>query len=95
LDDVAEVIEGDAFSYLRARSQQVGLCFLDAEKEDYDAVYDLIVPLLVPGGVLVADNILSHEVELAPFTARVLADARMSAIVVPIGRGELLAVRLP
>jgi len=95
LGDVAQIVEGDAFAYLRSRSDEVGFCFLDAEKEDYGAFFDAVVPLLAPGGVLVADNILSHEEELAPFTARVLADERMSAVAVPIGRGELLAVRLP
>jgi predicted O-methyltransferase YrrM len=95
LGDVARIVEGDAFGYLRSRTEAVGFCFLDAEKEDYGAFYDLVIPLLGPGGVLVADNILSHEEELAPFTVRVLADERMSAVVVPIGRGELLAVRLP
>jgi predicted O-methyltransferase YrrM len=95
LSDVARVVQGDAFAFLRTRSEPIGFCFLDAEKEDYPAFYDLVVPLLVPGGVLVADNILSHAEELAAFTSHVLGDERMSAVVVPVGRGELLAARLP
>ena len=54
----------------------------------------MVVPLLSPGGVLVADNLLSHEEDLAPFRDRALADERLSGLVVPIGRGELLAVKV-
>ena len=93
LSEVVEVVEGDAFAYLRDRRQPAQFVFLDAEKEDYLAYLDLIVPLLVPGGLLVADNLLSHAGDLAAFRARALAHPRLSAVVVPIGRGELLAVR--
>lgn len=95
LADVVRIVEGDAFAYLGSRKEPIGMCFLDAEKEDYWAFYDALVPFLPPSAVLVADNIISHVSELAGFTERVLADKRMSAVVVPIGRGELLAVRLP
>ncbi len=94
LDGVATVVEGDAFAWLRSRRDPVDFVFLDAEKEDYLAFLELIVPLLPEGGVLVADNLLSHEQDLAPFRDRALSDQRLSALVVPIGRGELLAVRL-
>ena len=95
LGDIVQIVEGDAFAHLRAPRDPVGFCFLDAEKEDYEAFYGLAVPMLSRGGVLVADNVLSHREELESFTARALNDQRMSAVVVPIGRGELLAVRLP
>jgi len=45
-------------------------------------------------GLLVADNLISHEAALAAFRDRALADPRLSGLVVPIGRGELVAVRL-
>lgn len=93
LDGVAAIVAGDAAVYLRARKEPFDFAFLDAEKEDYAAYLDMVVPLLSPGGVLVADNLLSHEEDLAPFRDRALADARLSGLVVPIGRGELLAVK--
>lgn len=94
VDDVATVAEGDAFAHLRTRAEPADFVFLDAEKEDYLAFFELIVPLLPPGGVLVADNLLSHAGDLAPFRDRALAHQELSAVVVPIGRGELLAVKL-
>lgn len=93
LEDVVTLVSGDAFEYLRSRNEPAGFVFLDAEKEDYLAFLPLIVPLLSPGGVLVADNLLSHADALASFREAALADPRLSAVVVPIGRGELFAVR--
>ena len=94
LEDTVRVVEGDAFAYLRGRTEPVDFAFLDAEKEDYLAFLVLLIPLLPAGGVLIADNLLSHEEDLAPFRAAALADRHLSAVVVPIGRGELFAVRL-
>jgi len=93
LANAVRIVEGDAFAYLRERGEPIDLVFLDAEKEDYEAFLELIVPLLPPGGLLVADNLTSHADDLAEFRRRAETDARLSAVVVPIGRGELLAVR--
>ncbi len=94
LGSVATIVEGDAAAYLRARNEPFDFAFLDAEKEDYAAYLDMVVPLLAPGGVLVADNLLSHAEDLAPFRERALGDEQLSGLVVPIGRGELLAVKV-
>ena len=95
LDGTATIVEGDAFDYLRRRNEPADFVFLDAEKEDYLAFLGLIIPLLVPGGILIADNLISHEAELRDFRETALSESRLSAVVVPIGRGELFAVRLP
>ncbi len=94
LTDVATLLPGDAFEYLRGRTEPVDFVFLDAEKEDYLAFLDLIVPLLPVGGLLVADNLISHAEDLAEFRRRVESDPRLSTVVVPIGRGELLAAKI-
>lgn len=88
-----EVVEGDALRYLRDRKAPIHFAFLDAEKEDYETFLTLLVPLLPIGGVLVADNLLSHSEELAGFSRSALGDERLHGLVVPIGRGELLAVK--
>lgn len=93
LGDSVEIVEQDAFAWLAGSGGGFDFVFLDAEKEDYDAYLDLVVPLLRPGGVLVADNLLSHAEDLASFRARALAHPLLSGLVVPIGRGELVAVR--
>jgi predicted O-methyltransferase YrrM len=44
----------------------------------------------VRGGLLAADNALSHEEELRPFVQRAERDRRVDALVIPIDRGLLL-----
>lgn len=39
---------------------------------------------------LVADNAINHEITLRPMLNRALGDTRVDALIVPIGRGELL-----
>ena len=99
IDDVGltatvSIVEGDAFAYLSGSAEPLDFVFLDAEKEDYLAFLELVAPRLKPGGVLVADNLTSHAEDLAEFRDAALSDPRLAAVVVPIGRGELLAVRV-
>ncbi len=64
LEEWAELVEGDAHATLGATQDTFDLVFLDAEKDDYESLFALARPLLEPGGVVVADNVLSH-VEIA------------------------------
>jgi caffeoyl-CoA O-methyltransferase len=87
--DVVELINGDALTHL-STYQEIGFCFLDAEKDIYDACYDLVVPRMVTGAILVADNAISHEAALRPMLDRALRDDRVDAVLVPIGTGDLI-----
>ena len=89
VDDIVEIVAGDAREHL-GRFEKIGFCFLDAEKDAYDECYELVVPNLVSGGILVADNVISHEDILKPWVEKILEDDRVDALVVPIGSGELL-----
>ena len=93
ITDVVHLIEGDAVERL-PEWQEVAFCFLDAEKEIYEACYDLVIPNLVPGGILLADNVLSHQQDLQPFVERALSDERVDALVVPIGKGLLFCRKM-
>ncbi|MBZ0283418.1 MAG: O-methyltransferase [Anaerolineae bacterium] len=92
VDDVVELIRGDARHYLSCYSN-VAFCFLDAEKEVYLDCYEAIVPNLVRGGLLIADNAINHETALRPMLDRALQDERVDALIVPIGKGELVCRR--
>ncbi len=84
-----QLIHGDA-RHVIAGYSNVAFCFLDAEKEIYLEIYEQVVPNLVPGGILVADNAISHATELAEFIAHTQKDPRVDALVVPIGKGVLV-----
>jgi predicted O-methyltransferase YrrM len=90
IEDVVELVHGDAREHLPGLGG-IAFCFLDAEKDVYSSCYDLLVPRMAPGGLIVADNVTSHADDLAPFVAHVLADPRVDATVVTFAKGELLA----
>jgi predicted O-methyltransferase YrrM len=50
---------------------------------------------LRPGGLIVADNATSHREEMAPFVTSVAADPAFTTCLVPVGKGEFLAVKRP
>lgn len=89
VEDIVTLVEGDARQFLPGY-EQVGFCFLDAEKDVYAECYELVIPRLVRGGLLVADNVISHRDALQGTLERALSDERVDALVVPIGKGELV-----
>jgi caffeoyl-CoA O-methyltransferase len=94
VDDQVELRATDGEVGLVSLAGIADLVFLDAEKEDYLRLLEPAIEALRPSGLLVADNLISHEADLAAFRERALADPRLHGLVVPIGRGELVAVRV-
>jgi caffeoyl-CoA O-methyltransferase len=89
VEGMVNLVAGDARQHL-ADCRDVAFCFLDAEKDVYADCYELIVLRLVPGGLLVADNAINHRKTLQPMLDRALSDERVDAVIVPIGKGELV-----
>ena len=89
VEGTVKLVEGDARNYL-SRSSNIAFCFLDAEKEIYRECYEAVIPNLVQGGWLVADNAIDHREVLRPMLERALEDERVDALIVPIGKGELV-----
>ena len=93
VEDVVELVEGDARVHLSSY-HDISFCFLDAEKEMYAECYEELVPRMVKGGLLVADNAINFREALAELLERALNDERVDAQIVPIGKGELVCRRL-
>lgn len=92
LEKVAQIVEGDARDHLSTYAD-VAFCFLDAEKDVYTECYELVIPRLVQGGLLVADNVISHRDALQDFMTIALSDNRVDSLVVPVGNGLLICRR--
>ena len=93
VEDVVELVEGDARTHLSSY-HDISFCFLDAEKEMYAECYEGLVPRMVKGGLLVADNAINFGEALATMLERALNDERVDAQILPIGKGELVCRRL-
>jgi predicted O-methyltransferase YrrM len=67
LQDVVEVIAGDAFRVIPTVSGTFDLVFLDAWKPDYKKFFDLVFPRVNPGGVFLAHNVINKKSEMPDF----------------------------
>ncbi len=92
IKEFVELVHGDARGHLSA-FDEIAFCFLDAEKEMYEEFYDLIVPKLVPGGLLIADNAISHEEDLADLLKKARKNKKIDALVLDVGKGLLVCTQ--
>ena len=94
LDTRITLLEGDAGAMLDSLfDASFDLLFLDSKRSAYLDWWPDIRRVLRPGGLLVVDNATSHAEEMAAFTAAVRADAAFTTSLVPVGKGEFLAVK--
>ena len=87
LEEWAELIEGDARETLAAIDDVFDVVFLDAEKEDYEDLFQLARTKLEPAAVVVADNVLSHEDTLGAYSRARQEDSTLLSVTVPLDRG--------
>jgi predicted O-methyltransferase YrrM len=87
----ATLVEGDAGGFLReSADDRWDLILLDAERPEYPGYWPDLVRTLRPGGLIAADNALSHEAEMAPFRALVEAHEGAVTALDATGAGLLL-----
>jgi caffeoyl-CoA O-methyltransferase len=93
LEEWADLVEGDAFEAMAGIADIFDVVFIDAEKEDYEPFFVLARRKLEPGGLVVADNVLSHEETLGAYSRARQADPTLVSVTVPLDRGlEVTAV---
>jgi predicted O-methyltransferase YrrM len=85
-DDAGRVLE-------RSDQGAYDVIFLDSERTEYPGWWPHLRRALRPGGLLIVDNATSHVQEMAPFVALVAADPGFTTCLVPLGKGEFLAVK--
>jgi predicted O-methyltransferase YrrM len=86
LDDWVELIPGDAFETLAGLDGPYDVVFLDAWKDDYEALFALARARADAGAVIVADNVVSHP-QLAAYSAARQADPTAVSVTVPLDSG--------
>lgn len=110
LAERVEVRRGPALEILPRLAAELGpasidVAFLDGDKREYADCWRILAPLLKPGGVLAADNVLgsgSWWIDAAPgatpsrdavdaFNRLVAADPSLEAAAAPVRQGLLLA----
>jgi caffeoyl-CoA O-methyltransferase len=94
LEGWADLIEGDAKEEVPAIEDVFDVVFLDAEKDDYEELFNHARAKLEPGALVVADNVLSHEDTLGAYSRARQSDPALESVTVPLDRGLELSVIL-
>jgi len=106
--DRIELIIGPALDTLRSLPAYgtFDLAFVDADKTNYGAYYEELLPRLRPGGLLLVDNTLwsgavlddkddsDNTLAIRALNDRIAADPRVRVVLLPIGDGLTVAQRL-
>ncbi|MEJ6785790.1 MAG: O-methyltransferase [Bacteroidota bacterium] len=97
---------GNALDIIPTLNESFDLVFIDADKENYAAYYDLLIDRLPSGAVLIADNVLwsgkvleadqlpkdNDTKALDSFNKKIQADSRVENVLMPI-RDGLMVIR--
>src|SRR5262245_3724654 len=92
LDSYARVVKGDARETLRSLRGPLDLIFIDAEKDDYVDHFAAAFPLLRVGGIVLADNVVSHD--LSQYQAMLRDRGDVATVTLPLERGVEFTSRL-
>ncbi len=94
LDDVITQVQSQAWDIRTgAADGSYDFIFLDSERAEYPVWLPHVKRILPPDGLWVADNALSARDELKSFFALVESDPDFTTSLVPIGKGEYVAVK--
>ncbi len=91
LDRFVEFLVSDAQDYLRQTTEKFDFILLDAERDAYCDYWNYLPQILKEkGGLLVVDNVVSHESEVNDFLNLVRDNPKFSTTILPIGAGLFL-----
>ncbi|MBK7406709.1 MAG: O-methyltransferase [Saprospirales bacterium] len=96
---------GDAFDLIPTFEETFDLAFIDSRKDDYAALYDLVLDKVRPGGFLLADNVLwdgkvisgakdGDTRTIQTFIQKIHDDPRVENVLLPVRDGVLLIRKL-
>ena len=85
LDTIARIVAGDARTTVASLPGPFDLVFIDAEKDDYVDHLEAVVDRVRIGGLILADNVISHDV--SAYQAMLRARSDVETVTIPIGRG--------
>jgi caffeoyl-CoA O-methyltransferase len=94
LEDVVQVVSGDAFQEIPKLEGTFDFVFLDAWKKDYKRFFDLVYPRLEPRGLFVAHNVVNKKSEMEDFLAAVHTHPSLwTTIVSPSSEGMSVSLK--
>lgn len=101
LKDKIELLTGQAGSIIPTINKQFDLVFIDADKKNYAAYFDLVIEKVKKGGLIIADNVLwsgkvvENEKDkdtqaIHDFNQKINKDERVENLLLPVRDGLML-----
>jgi predicted O-methyltransferase YrrM len=87
VDDIATVVEGDAHDKVKDLNDPIDLLFLDADKDGYHDYLKQLLPLVRPGGLIVAHNMDQYGTQT--YIDAVVKDADLETLFINTGSGSV------
>ena len=109
VEDKIKILEGNAFTIMPDLEKKYDFIFLDADKNEYSKLFELSLPLLKKGGIIMVDNLLWHgqaAAEKVPakfktsteyirtFNKEFMSNPRLKVTIIPVGDGLGIGVKL-
>jgi caffeoyl-CoA O-methyltransferase len=101
-----ELMQGDATKIIPQLNVTPDIVFIDADKRNYPAYFDLVIDKVRKGGLIIADNvlwsgkILMPEKEMDPdtkaiheFNKKVSEDPRVTNLLLPVRDGLMMMIK--
>jgi predicted O-methyltransferase YrrM len=95
---------GDALQIIPTLDETWDIVFIDADKKNYSAYFDMVITKVRKGGFIIADNVLwsgkvleepagldSDTKAITSFNNKIQSDSRVENILLPIRDGLLIA----
>jgi predicted O-methyltransferase YrrM len=96
VDSLVTLKMGDALKVIPNLKGPIDFVFIDAEKSDYVRYLQMVVPLVRPGGVILAHNVSDLQSLVEDFIQAVKTDPRLKTTFVNPGPGGFsVSVKLP
>ncbi len=92
VDSLVTLIEGDAHQEVTKLKEPIDLLFLDADKDGYLDYFEKLLPVVRPGGLIVAHNMSANQADRR-FVGSIATNALLDTLYLTTG-GEGVAVML-
>jgi len=83
--ELATIVEGDAHEKVTALKEPIDVLFLDADKEGYGDYLKKLLPLVRPGGLILAHNTNSASGEMQDFLKAITTDPNLETLFTAVG----------
>jgi caffeoyl-CoA O-methyltransferase len=93
LADLTNQIKGHAPEILNDLEGLFDMVFIDATKMEYLSYYKAIMPKIAAGGLLIADNCITHEDSVKNFLEYIEKDPKVQSAVLPMDNGLMLCLK--